>query len=683
MSIVMLMLIRMQWNTTVRRCLCAALFVCVWSDAVAYRQTDHRHTGATLIDTLMPTKSIQLPTATIEGRQSLIETVQRSTPVTVLTATDIQRSGARQIADVLTAVPGLFIRHYGGLGGLQTVSLRGTSSAQNLILMNGVRMNSAQNGGMDMSTIPAQMMENIRIERGGQSALYGGGAIGGVIACTPRTGEIPSSAHGEYGSFDEVTGTLTGGHTIGGVRIGASMYGQYARGNYPFLFDQFGQVSRLRRENGDFRTLNGILTVQTQTGAWQHSTFALGRLTARGAPGAVVQGSIEQAETRLDERDGMLIHRAVTGWNSSVVEITGLVRGNTLRYRDPSATVFGVRGIDEEYHTADGLCAGTYTHKSTYFDHTLMWVLRGEIAYNRLRGRMLQPMLNSPIQRYTTALGGVGIWQYVPTSSQSIEVQAALRTDVLSDLGSALSPLVSAVFRQTIIANTQAMIRANIGRSFRAPSFNELYYLNFGNTQLQPEYAVTTSIGGGLVMAESGIMVSGEIDAFSVQTNNYILAVPISPVTWSAQNVGSVWTRGIEGAINMQMVEYDFTLRCSYTRQRATDEAKQFSAGETDLVYVPRELVGITMRKDFSAWHTGISMQYTGFRWSLPAQNIASLLPSFLTVHAFGEVQFSFFRNTMCLIRLDIDNVFDARYSVIRHYPAPGRMFRFGIRTTW
>ena len=87
-----------------------------------------------------------------------------------------------QARDVLSLVPGVFVRDYGGATALQTVSLRGGSSSQSLVLIDGARFSSAQNGSADISMIPMRYVSAVDVTRGGASALYGANALSGVVA---------------------------------------------------------------------------------------------------------------------------------------------------------------------------------------------------------------------------------------------------------------------------------------------------------------------------------------------------------------------------------------------------------------------------------------------------------------------------------------------------------------------
>jgi len=101
--------------------------------------------------------------------------------VDVIGRETIETLSPQNMAEVLDNIQGVFIKDYGGIGGTKSISLRGSSAEQVLVLMDGQRLNNAQNGQVDFSTISTEGVEKIEIIRGGSSALYGADAVGGVV----------------------------------------------------------------------------------------------------------------------------------------------------------------------------------------------------------------------------------------------------------------------------------------------------------------------------------------------------------------------------------------------------------------------------------------------------------------------------------------------------------------------
>ena len=103
---------------------------------------------------------------------------------TTATETVLEKNEAQEAADVgelLQRAPGIQIRRNGGLGARQSVLMRGTDSQQSLVLLDGVRLNPAFGGGVDLSSLSLEAVDRIEVYRGGGAALYGTDALGGVI----------------------------------------------------------------------------------------------------------------------------------------------------------------------------------------------------------------------------------------------------------------------------------------------------------------------------------------------------------------------------------------------------------------------------------------------------------------------------------------------------------------------
>jgi outer membrane cobalamin receptor len=127
-----------------------------------------------------------------------------SVPTTTLDAQMLSRIAPVAITDALPLIPGAFARDYGGVGGLKTFSMRGGSSSQSLVVVDGARLSSAQTGTVDLSLIPARLISSMRVVRGGASALYGANAVNGVLDLSLRTDARSSvRAYALAGSFNE------------------------------------------------------------------------------------------------------------------------------------------------------------------------------------------------------------------------------------------------------------------------------------------------------------------------------------------------------------------------------------------------------------------------------------------------------------------------------------------------
>lgn len=619
------------------------------------------------------TKVYPLPGVTVEA-ESILSGIARGTqPTAVVTRAQIEASGAIDLSDAVAYAPGVFVKRYGGLGGLRTISLRGTSAQQSIILIDGVRYRASASGAFDLSNIPADAIERVEVIRGGNGALYGANALGGVInIITHGGGERPVTANlrGGIGSFGERTlGVAATGGGAGHAWDG-SLHSTTAAGDYPFSFNEFGETTTMRRENADFSGLYGRAGWSYRDdGGVRLSLDAQGFRSERGVPGAVVQGSREQLRARLNESDLFAVARVSYGKDLWNVSATASARGNMLRYRDPDARVAGPEGIDNRYDAADA--AGSLRGRLA-IGETGVLEASADLAYSSLRGDNLDPAAASFVKRSQ--------WSGALTSSWFFEsgllgwessIDAGVRGDLFSDLDPALSPSLGAAWR---LGGTPLRLRARASSSYRAPSFAEQYYLNYGNRDLRPERAL--SIDGGVTCEiEESIVLEGTF--FSIATRDQILSIPRSPVSWSAANVARVLSRGAELAAAGSLFDGVIDLNISYTLMRTEDRSEGESHGKL-LPYTPQELFNGVIGLHIGEIGIGASWSYASHRYTLPLNEYASSLPHYLVLGMNIGSRWK-------LGPLDIDgriecsNLLDAEYQVVRNYPMPGRAFRLEI----
>src|SRR5512135_3613779 len=140
---------------------------------------------------------------------------QSLSSTTVITEQDIRTSQAPDVPTILRNVAGVEIDQSGGTGKTAGVFLRGTDSTHVLVLVDGVRVNSATSGATAVDQLMLDQVERIEVVRGNVSSLYGSEAIGGVIQIFTRHGHGAPAANVSAGFGSQGTRRLTAG--FGGV----------------------------------------------------------------------------------------------------------------------------------------------------------------------------------------------------------------------------------------------------------------------------------------------------------------------------------------------------------------------------------------------------------------------------------------------------------------------------------
>lgn len=131
-------------------------------------------------------EAIKLSETVITANRTAEDRKDSTAAVTVFTRADIDRLQPTNVADLLNRVPGVQIQQSGGRGSTTGVFVRGTKTAQTLVLVDGVRVGSASAGGASLQHLNIEQIERVEVLRGARSAVYGANAIGGVIQIFTR-----------------------------------------------------------------------------------------------------------------------------------------------------------------------------------------------------------------------------------------------------------------------------------------------------------------------------------------------------------------------------------------------------------------------------------------------------------------------------------------------------------------
>lgn len=169
-------------------------------------------------------QAYKLPDMVITSARTAQPREQATSANTVFTRDDIERLQARSVPELLQRVPGVQVST---AAGLISYSVRGTNTAQTLVLVDGQRIASASSGIARLDYLNIDNIERVEVTRGPRSSLYGADAIGGVIQIFTRRGEAGLHpqvrlAAGNHGTFER-SASLAGGDQRTQFNLGASL----------------------------------------------------------------------------------------------------------------------------------------------------------------------------------------------------------------------------------------------------------------------------------------------------------------------------------------------------------------------------------------------------------------------------------------------------------------------------
>ncbi len=406
------------------------------------------------------------------------------TTTTVVGAQQIQQQQIHASGDVLRQVPGVEVNQSGAPGAETDISIRGSSAAQTLILIDGVDVDSGATGGFDLANLTSDDLDRVEVVRGAGGSLYGSSAIGGVVNFITREGSGPLklSYDGEGGdratqrqelSFDGADGRLA----YSGALSYFSTTGFRPRNA---SFDDLSATSRLDyhltpdtkltgfaryiRSNVSLASFSNYLT-PVDPNAHQRSEFMLYN-------GVVTH----EFSDRLEGRISVFFVRNDLRINDTPFP----ANPNFERDRIPDET----RGTNMELHYR----WGEEIRSLVGFDFKDRWVRSAHLFDTTIPPSQSFTAFHGRRQDYAGYLEQEG-----RLLNGLLLVTGGVRVDGDSDFGTEVSPSWTVAMP---LARWGVTLRGSYSEGFRAPSFNELFFPDFGNPDLRPE--ISSEYDGGI-----------------------------------------------------------------------------------------------------------------------------------------------------------------------------------------
>jgi outer membrane cobalamin receptor len=614
----------------------------------------------------IPADSVyHLGSVEITADRILPQTYLEYSPNAVIDNKEITRSQPWQTSELLGDLPGLYIRNYGGLGGMKTVSLRGASAGQTAVMIDGVRVSSVQSGVVDLSTLPVALLQRVETARGGQSAHFGAGAMGGVVNMALSPGIHDNlSISARRGAFGEMQFTGGGSLGIGGSNNAAFAEYTASDGDYPIDTDG---GEELRRSNADYRNFALTLASDIHGDDKFISGWYFFRNTGRGLPGPVIRGRSEDRTARMDESQHFAIASLIMpAGGDSEISMKTAFRSLITNYRAPDAAPDSSLGSKADFYENE---ISMHSHYDTKFGGAPIRFAAG-FSYSTLVGDMLHKSTAGEVDR-------LGVYASA-TAEQKFDIAgavmnsfAAVRFDGYSDAGTALSG--SAAVSAELPYEFAVLL--NWSYNFRPPAFNEMYYLNYGTSSLSPEKSFSFDLG---LRKNFGEYIYAQANAFMINTYDKITSVPRSPLSWSAQNISRTRSAGLEIESGLRLCRKKLNISANYTLQRVEDLRENSYTFKEQLPYVPQEMAAVSVDWQSRSWAAGGNVEYIGHRFYLPENTAWNYLPAYNLLNIYALKTFKVFAAD-ATIRGEIKNILDNRYEIILNYPMPGRYFRIGV----
>ncbi|RYE23349.1 MAG: TonB-dependent receptor [Sphingobacteriales bacterium] len=591
-----------------------------------------------------------------------INTYSPGQKVVSIDSITLQQYQFQNMANLLSQQVPVFVKSY-GFNSLATLNFRGASAAQSQVYWNGIPLQNSGSGIADVSLLPVSLLNKVNVVYGSSSALLGSGNVGGALMVETdhpgydSSGSFQHAVSGVVGSFNQYQLGIKSGLKTKRFSIGIKAFGQTA--------------------NNDFNYYNGSNKVSTYNSKLQS--------------GVVMVNS----GYRIDKRNELL----VTGWYQQYYrEIPKALFEDvsTKNQRDES-----LRLLAEWKRT--GNKANTYA-KVAYFRDNMLYnddtikqharystnQLFAEAGVNyRLNSHhqllafvpiqtswIHRELMNDTKEQHKAAVALAYASNYF---RERLNISATVRGEVVNEW-SALLPGINASYQLT----DWLKLRANVQRSFRAPTLNELYYVPGGNESLQAEEGWNEDAGYTLKLgASKRLTLIHDLSVFNRVIDNWV--VWFGGAIWTPHNIASVHSRGIETEnklnykINKNWSAYigantSYILATTLSSYVANDG----SIGK-QIPYTPRYNYQANIGFSYKTLFFNYNHTYTGYRF-VTVDESQYLLP-----YNSGNIQLLYSLPVERLplqVTAQVNNVWNQQYAVVNARPMPGANWLLGLKAT-
>ena len=635
-----------------------------------------------------------LPVHKLEGVEVFETRAHRqlasAVPLHSLSSSDFLIQGISSVTDALNRIPGITIRDYGGAGGMKTVSVRGFSAKYTGVVYDGLALSDCQTGETDLSRYSLHSVSNISLTVGDGSDIFEPARQSAYPALlsieTLPVGANDYRAHWtgqlEGGSFGFVSPYIRYRQQLS-KHFDVSAMGEYtyAENDYPYTLRNITEYIHQRRSNSRMNSGHGELNL-----GWHPSSLSSWRLKTyyydndRLLPGIARYYTTISGETLRDR--------------NFFTQLVGTIRN---RRGDWSLRVAGRFNWSASiYHDkvyAGGVNDASYWQREAYTTVTLLYTpssylsfdVATDYAFNNLNSSLAtdtHPYRHS-LWQSATAKYANGRLTLLARLLYSAFFNGAETGEKAHDMNR-LSPSISASYR--LLQGRDIYVRASYKNIFRAPNFNENYYFHYGSPTLNPE--TTDQLNLGLTMGGHSNSLGGQmmIDVYYNHIKNMIVAVPYNMFVWTCINVGRVRSLGAELTLNGHYTlshRQMLTLQGAYSYQRVTDRTYPSSAYyDYQIAYIPLHSGSVGLGWENPWVCMSVSGSGVSSRWPNNSHYTGTCVPGYWLT---GLTLWRKMRLLGCdwTVRGDLKNIFNKQYSIVYHYPMPGRSWMVSIKCEW
>lgn len=567
------------------------------------------------------------------------------------------------LSALLSRETGIYIKQYGT--GLATATSRGGAAAHTTLLWEGINIASPLLGQNDLSILPIAFIDQLSWQASAASAIDGNAALGGSInikSHIPYYSQWRGQALLGIGSFGQQNQQLRLSYGTAKYAMSIGFFRQASQNNFKFR-DQnaFGNPKPWVRQKHATQEAFGIMHSQKIKWKSQEVSFkSWYQQNFRELPPTLLQ------TTGSDDEQTDASWRNLLSWRNvrakRLQKITAAWIWNKLNYQSNS--------VNSKSQTQQGLLRWRENLLLTKAEQKWQQQLSYRVEGEYQRGSSNN--YSSLAEQYLLAAS----LQY-KLEHKKLAINFSLReqwvaSEFLRPAG-ALNSQLKLWQKGTWLLAAQAAFSHN----YRYPTFNDRYWPNAGNPDLQAEYSWSQEAGIRLQKrAKAGFFMDFCLTTYSNWVDNWIMWVPNAAI-WRPENVAKVWARGTESTLLLgQRFGRAREWGCRLQHQLTLAERKDPDFWGRQLIYTPIHKANAELYYQQKNLSIRYQQQWVSGRFLNYSNSIA--LEPFLLGDLLANYQLKLSPLSLNF-QFRLNNVFGTNYYLVSNYPMPRQNFQFSL----
>jgi len=574
---------------------------------------------------------------------------------------DLANQSNKNIGELLSNHTTIFIKNYGN-GAIGTTSFRGGSANQTAILWEGINIKNSMLGQADLSLLPVALFNQVQVDYGGGSALWGSDAMGGSI-------HLSGSGKNMKQGLSLVTQLGTSSLNSTNAFTGFSYANQKLSAETKIYFNQNKNRFKYIDTNKSKEPITINHAAFNNFGFMQNLNYSLNPnhqlkmsfwFNSFDRQISNYNQTFKSKQYQFD-RNTRLITQHHYSRNRIATNTKLAYFGDVLNYIDSSASIYSYSRVE-----------------NLVVDHENKFQIsrrsRFQSGFN-LSGSSAITKNYEDSER----LLRMGLYMmYTKNWIDKLTTTAVIRYEVTNLTKIPFTGNLNLSYQLT----KKCDLKLNAANVFRQPSLNELFWLPGGNRNLLPEKG---NVFDGEIRYQnnhSNLILDISLAVYHKIINNWILWLPGPNGNPSPKNIQQVFSRGTETSSKLTYQFKSFKMGIQflthYCLSTITKQDQDYTNSlDKQLIYTPRYTGNLNLFVQFKSVSLQMNNQYVGYRFT-SSDNSSWLNPYYISSIRLNY-QFILGKETNVNLFAASQNLFNSNYHIVENRPMPLRYFEFGL----